>query len=99
MTAEFSSKGNSFVGIPQEDREWLMRTQSVPKGWAIWIGKHVMNSQSYRWVHLSFQILDFDELPPEVKPEDRRPNSQTTKFTIGHLLFYSFSSLPTIAEG
>jgi hypothetical protein len=99
MTAEFSNNDEALVGIPQADRDWLMRTQTVPKGWGIWIGKRKVGSQGYRWIHAAFPILDADDLPAVVSDKDRAPNSQTTAFTIGELYFFAFSSLPRIADG
>ena len=99
MTAEFSNNDQAYVGVPQADRSWFMRAQTVPKGWAIWIGRHKIVDQAYRWIHLSFPILDTEDLPAVVSDNDRIPNSQTTKFTIGELFFFSFSSLPGIPEG
>ena len=99
MTAEFSNNNEAYVGVPQADRDWIRETQTVPNGWCIWIGRHKLIAQDYRWIHTSFPILDAEDLPDVVADEDRVANSQTTKFTIGELFFFSFSSLPGIAEG
>jgi hypothetical protein len=48
---------------------------------------------------MAFRISEFEDIPPVSGSEDRQPNSQTTAFTIGELYFFSFSSLPSIAEG
>lgn len=75
MTAEFSNDGEALVGVPQQDREWLRQTQTVPSGWAIWIGRRRMTTEAYRRVHAAFPILDAAELPAVIDEKARSSNS------------------------
>ncbi len=39
-TGEYSTKFPGRIAVQQGDRDWLMKTQTAPKNWRIWIGRH-----------------------------------------------------------
>ena len=99
MTGEYVSKSDERIGVRQCDRDWLKDTQTAPSNWKIWIGRHRPVSSDMRWVHVVGTILDADVLPATLSDADRRPNTQTTSFTIGELYFFAMSTpYPAIAN-
>jgi hypothetical protein len=100
MTGEHLSADKSRIAIPQSDRDWLMNRQTTPKDWRIWIGRYERKNWPTQWVKASFPILDAAHLPDVVSDHDRRPNMQTTAFTIGQLFVFAMScQFPEITAG
>ena len=99
MTAEYLGRDARSVAVSPEDRALLM-AGTIPKGWRIWIGLLARPGWRRQWQHAVLPILDAERLPENVTEDERRPNTQTTTFTVGRLLVTVISCpFPSITRG
>jgi len=100
MTSEHLSRDPDQVTTPLTVRQHLMRALTAPPDWRIWIGRFQRKDWAGQWVRVTFPILDSENFPSGEVILDRRPNSQTTAFTVGKLFVFAMACpFPRITHG
>jgi hypothetical protein len=92
MTGEYLSQDEKRITVPPSDRDWLRAHSTAPAHWGIWIGRYPWRRAVPQWVHVSIPVINSDTLPDQLTEADRRPNTQTTAFSLGELFAFVMSS-------
>jgi hypothetical protein len=80
------------AAVPQEDRDFLRTRKRPPSRWRIWLG-HAPPGLEGVWIHTTAPVNSYKKQVIKIRHDGTRaPNTQSTTFVVGHVMFCAISS-------